>query len=54
MRPRLIGCAAAVAATALMAVSSGIPAAAQSSGGAGSQGPTLYQRLGGTTASLLS
>jgi hemoglobin len=47
MRTRLIRCAAAIAATALMAVSVGIPAAAQSSGGAGSKGPTLYQRLGG-------
>ena len=48
MRARLIRCAAAaVAATALIAVSCGIPAAAQSSGGAGSKGPTLYQRLGG-------
>ncbi len=54
MRTRLIRCATAVAATALMAVSFGIPLAAQSSGSAGSKGPTLYQRLGGTTASLLS
>ena len=44
---RLIRCAAMVAATALMAVWLAIPAAAQSSGGAGSKGPTLYQRLGG-------
>jgi hemoglobin len=47
MRTRLIRHAAAAAATALMAVSFGIPAAAQSSGGAGSKGPTLYQRVGG-------
>ena len=45
MRTRLIRCAAA--ATALMAASFGIPAAAQRSGGAGSTVPTLYQRLGG-------
>ena len=38
---------AAIAVMALMAVLSGIPAAAQSSGGAGSKVPTLYQRLGG-------
>ena len=48
MRARLIRCSAAVvAATALIAVSCGIPAAAQSSAGAGFKGPTLYQRLGG-------
>ena len=39
--------ATAIAATALMAVSFGIPAAAQSADGTGSKGPTLYQRLGG-------
>ena len=47
MRARLIRCAAAAATTALMVVSFGIPADAQSSGGAGSKGPSLYQRLGG-------
>ena len=47
MRTRLIRHAAAAAATALVAVSFGIPAAAQSSGGSGSKGPTLYQRVGG-------
>ena len=47
MSARSIRYAAAVAATALMAVSFGIQASAQSSGGAGSKGPTLYQRIGG-------
>jgi len=47
MRTRLIRCAAAAATTALTVVSFGIPTAAQSSGDAGSKGPTLYQRLGG-------
>jgi hypothetical protein len=43
MRTRAIRYTVAFVATALMAVSFGIPAAAQSSGGAGSKGPTLYQ-----------
>lgn len=48
MRTRVVRYALAFAATALMAaVSFGSPATAQSSGGAGSKGPTLYQRLGG-------
>lgn len=47
MRARLVRCAAAVAATALIAVSSGIPAAAQGPDRVGSKAPTLYQRLGG-------
>ena len=46
MRTRVIRYIVAFAAAALMAVSFGIPATAQSSGGS-SKGPTLYQRLGG-------
>ena len=47
MKTRLVHCVAAVAATALIAVSFGVPAGAQSPDRAGSKAPTLYQRLGG-------
>jgi hemoglobin len=47
MTARVIRYTVAFAATVLMTVSFGIPAGAQSSGGAGPKGPTLYQRLGG-------
>jgi hemoglobin len=47
MKARLIQRTAAVAATALMVMSFSTLSADQSSGGAGSKEPTLYQRLGG-------
>jgi hemoglobin len=47
MKTRLFHWAAAVAATALIAVSSDISAVAQSPDRAVSRAPTLYQRLGG-------